>query len=97
MSNSIILFSSLFGSVYLMSISLGLINRSLLENKKIPRELVIINGLTFVVSGYIFIDVSLSNLSHFKCSSVNIYKCIIIIIIIIIIHFNDKTLLLLYL
>jgi len=32
--NSIILFSSLFGSVYLMSTSLELINRSLLENKK---------------------------------------------------------------
>jgi len=55
MSNSIILFSSLFGSVYLMSISLGLINRSLLENKKIPRELIIINGLTFAMSSSIFI------------------------------------------
>jgi len=61
MSNSIILFSSLFGSVYLMSMSLGLINKSLLEDKKIPRELIIINGLTFVVSGYIFIGVALSN------------------------------------
>jgi hypothetical protein len=66
MSNSIILFSSLFGSVYLMSISLGLINRSFLENKKIPRELIIINGLTFVVSGSIFIGLSLSNFSYFK-------------------------------
>ena len=65
MSNSIILFSSLFGSVYLMSISLGFINKSLLENKKMPRELIIINGLTFVVSGYVFINMSLSNLSHF--------------------------------
>ena len=62
MSNSIIVFSGLFGSVYLMSISLGLINRSLLENKKIPRELIIINGLTFVMSGYIFISGSLSSL-----------------------------------
>jgi hypothetical protein len=66
MSNSIILFSSLFGSVYLMSISLGLINRALLENKKIPRELIITNGLTFVVSGSIFIGLSLSNLSYLK-------------------------------
>jgi hypothetical protein len=70
MSNSIILFSSLFGSVYLMSISLGLINRSLLENKKIPRELIIINGLTFVVSSSIFIGGTLSNLSYFKSSRV---------------------------
>ena len=76
MSNSIILFSSLFGSVYLMSISLGLINRSFLEDKKIPRELIIINGFTFAVSGYIFISASLSNLSHFKCSRVyNVQMC----------------------
>ena len=70
MSNSIILFSSLFGSVYLMSISLGLINRSFLENKKIPRELIIINGLTFMVSSSIFIGATLSNLSYLKSSKV---------------------------
>ena len=70
MSNSIILLSSLFGSVYLMVKSLELINRSLLENKKIPRELIIINGLTFAASGYIFIAGSLSNLSYFKSSMV---------------------------
>jgi len=64
--NSIILFSSLFSSVYLMSISLGLINMSLLENKKIPRELLIINGLSFVVSSSIFIGVTLSNLPYLK-------------------------------
>jgi hypothetical protein len=68
MSNSIILFSSLFGSLYLMSISLGFINNSLLEDKKIPRELIIINGLTFVASGYIFIGASLSNLFIIKFS-----------------------------
>jgi hypothetical protein len=55
MSNYIILFSSLFGSVYLMAKSLELINSSFLENKKIPRELIIINGLTFAASSYIFI------------------------------------------
>lgn len=66
MSNSIILFSSLFGSVYLMAKSLELTNRALLENNKIPRELIIINGLTFVVSTYVFIGGSLSNFSHFK-------------------------------
>ena len=55
MSNSILLSSSLFGSVYLMSISLGLINGSLLDNKKIPREFIIINGLTFIISGSVFL------------------------------------------
>lgn len=69
MANSIILFTSLFGSVYLMSVSLGLINRILLENKKISRELIIIhviNGLTFVVSSSIFINQTLSNDSYLK-------------------------------
>ena len=70
MSNSIILFSSVFGSVYLMSISLGLINRSFLENKKIPRKLIIINGLTFIVSSSIFIGGTLSMLTYFKFSRV---------------------------
>jgi hypothetical protein len=70
MSNNIILFSSLFGSVYLMSVSLALFNRSLLENKKIPQELIIINGFTFAMSSSIFIGISLSNLSYFKSSSV---------------------------
>ena len=71
MSNSIILFSSLFGSVYLMSISLGLINKSFLENKKIPRELIIINGLTFVVSTSIFIrGFTLLDFSQFNYSTV---------------------------
>jgi len=70
MFNSIILCSSLFGSVYLMSISLGFINRRLLENKKIPRELIIINGLTFVVSTSIFIAGALSNLSYFRATHI---------------------------
>ena len=70
MSKSIILFSSLFGSVYLMSVSLGLINRSFLENKKIPHKLIIINGLTFLVSGSIFIGGTLSILTYFKSSRV---------------------------
>ena len=71
MSNSIILSSCLFGSVYLTSISLGLINMSFLENKKIPRELFIINGLTFVVSGSIFIgSFAILSLSYLKSSKV---------------------------
>ena len=64
MYNSIILSSCLFGSFYLCSISLLLINRSFLENKKIPNELIIINGLTFLVSGSVVVySVNLLSLS----------------------------------
>jgi hypothetical protein len=55
MYNYIILSSCLFGSVFLFSKSLELINRSLLENKKIPHKLILINGITFVASGSIFL------------------------------------------
>jgi len=68
MYNSIILYSSLFGSYYLFSQSLGLTNRALLENKKIPTELIIINGLTLVLSGSMIIySFNLIKLPHFKC------------------------------
>ena len=67
MCNSIILSSCLFGSVYLMSKSLDLINRSFLDNTKTPRGLIIFNGLTFVVSGSIFIGgFTLLSLSYFQ-------------------------------
>ena len=66
MYRSIILSSCLFGSFYIFSTSLVLINRALLENKKIPNELIIINGLTFLVSGSIIVyNFSLLNSSHF--------------------------------
>ncbi len=65
MYKSIILSSSLFGSLYLCSTSLRLINNALLENKKIPYKLIIINGLTFLVSGSII----LYNFSLLKSSS----------------------------
>jgi hypothetical protein len=69
MSNSILLSSCLFGSVYLISKSLELINKSIIDNKKTPSELIIINGLTFVVSGSIFISgFTLLSLSYFKSS-----------------------------
>ena len=55
MYNSIIISSCLFGSVYLFSKSLELINMSFLENKRPPGKLIIINGLTFFVSGTILI------------------------------------------
>ena len=55
MYNHIILSSCLFGSVYLFSISLTLTNRALLEDKKIPNKLFIINGLTMLVSSSILV------------------------------------------
>ena len=55
MYNSIILSSCLFGSVYIFSKSLELINKSLCENKKIPHKLIAINSLIFVISGSIFV------------------------------------------
>jgi hypothetical protein len=56
MYNSIVISSCLFGSVYIFSKSLNLINELfLLENKKIPHTLILINSLTFVISGSIFI------------------------------------------
>lgn len=48
--SKVILFFVLFGSVYLLSTSLILINNSLVKNERPPTELIIINGLTFVVS-----------------------------------------------
>ena len=55
MYNSIIISSCLFGSVYLFSTSLLLMNISFLENKKIPNSLIIINSLTFIISGSVFL------------------------------------------
>ena len=57
MHKTIIISSCLLGSVYILGTSLKLINESesLLENKKIPHRLIILNGLTFIISGSIFI------------------------------------------
>lgn len=55
MYNSIILSSWLLGSAYILSTSLQSINMSFLENKKIPNNLIIINGLTFIISGSVFL------------------------------------------
>ena len=63
MYNHIILSSSLFGSIFLFSTSLILTNRTLLEDKKIPNGIFIINGLTMLVSGSIIV---MYNSSHFK-------------------------------
>ena len=65
MINHIILSSCLYGSIFLFTISLGLTNKALLENKKIPKELYIINGLTMLASCSIIIhNFSLLNI---KC------------------------------
>ena len=55
MYDSIIVSSCLFGSVYLFSTSLFVMNMAFLENKKIPNKLIIINGLTFIISGSVFL------------------------------------------
>ena len=55
MYNSIILSSCLFGSIYIFYILLQLINRFFLENKKISNNLIIINGLTLIISGSVFL------------------------------------------
>jgi hypothetical protein len=56
MYNYIVISSCLFGSVYIFSKSLNLINELfLLENTKIPHTLILMNSLTFVISGSIFI------------------------------------------
>jgi ABC-type Na+ efflux pump permease subunit len=71
MSNSIILSSCFFGSIFLCSTSLKIINQSFLQDKKIPNKLIIINSLTFVMSGSIFVySFILSDLFHFKSSRV---------------------------
>jgi hypothetical protein len=67
MNNHIILSSCLYGSIFIFTISLTLTNNALLKNKKISKELYIINGLTMFASGSIVIyNFSLLNFSHFK-------------------------------
>ena len=68
MYNHIILSSSLFGSIFLFSTSLILTNRALLEDKKVPNGVFIINGLTMLVSGSIIVgyNYNLLTSSHFK-------------------------------
>ena len=55
MDNHIILSSCLYGSIFLFATSLTLTNKALLEDKKIPKELYIINGLTMLTFGSIVI------------------------------------------
>ena len=55
MREHIIVSSCLFGSVYLFSKSLDLLNRTLLENNDMPNNLIMLNGLTFVMSGSVVV------------------------------------------
>jgi len=55
MNNFIILSSALFGSVYLHSKSLDLINKSILQRKKIPNKLIAINVITFMMTSSIML------------------------------------------
>ncbi len=54
-ANSIILSAGLFGSVYLCSTTLTLINMAHIENKKMPNDLIILNGFTFIMTGSLVI------------------------------------------
>lgn len=54
MYNYIILSSTLFGSVYLCSLSLYLINTQLSEQNKVPSHLKIMNYSVFIISGSVF-------------------------------------------
>jgi hypothetical protein len=42
-----------------------MINMSLLEKKKVPRELFLLNGLTFISSGFIFLHISAPALTRY--------------------------------
>jgi len=53
--NNIILSAGLFGSCYLFGKSLQLINESLLQNKKVPNELHVLNILTFMLLGSVVV------------------------------------------
>lgn len=61
MYKSIIIACASFGSVYLSSISLCLINQTLLENKP-NYNLLVLNGCTFLISGSIFLYIVNSKL-----------------------------------
>jgi hypothetical protein len=71
MCNYIIISSYLLGSFYLFSASLTLTNDSCLQDKKMSNKLIIINGLTMLVSGSIIVyNLTLLNSSYFKSSRV---------------------------
>lgn len=54
--NYIILSSGLFGSIYLCSTTLRLINMAHIKNKKMSHEIIILNGFTFIITGSLVIS-----------------------------------------
>ena len=55
-SNSIVLSACLFGSVYIFAKSLALMNNAyLIQDKVISNNLIMINGVTCVIAGSIFL------------------------------------------
>jgi len=58
MYNSIILSSCLLGSVYLTVKTLEQINISLMQNKSIPKRLILLNSLCFTLSSLNFYMIS---------------------------------------
>jgi hypothetical protein len=65
MYKSIVLSTCLYGSVYIFCTSLTMINMTLLKKRKVPRELILLNGLTFISSGFIFLHISVPALSRY--------------------------------
>jgi hypothetical protein len=55
MYNSIVLSSCIFGSVFMFSKSVELMNKSISEYGEIPDKLIAINGLTAMFSGFVFV------------------------------------------
>lgn len=55
MIKTIIISSCFFGSILTFNLSLAIINHSLLQDKPIPHNLHILNGITLIISGSIFI------------------------------------------
>lgn len=67
MYNSIVLSSCMFGSVFMFSKSVELINKSMSEYCEIPDKLIAINGLTAMFSGFVFVySFALLDLPSFK-------------------------------
>jgi len=54
-ANSIILSAALFGSIYLCSTTLTIINMTYIKDIKMPNELILLNGFTFIMSGSLVI------------------------------------------
>jgi hypothetical protein len=65
MCNCFVIASSLFGSVYMFSKSLELMNKSIQENK-ISNKLIIINSLSLLLSGSIYVYYSINLIKNVK-------------------------------